>query len=65
MTRLTKAAGGEIIGSLDGFLSTANLQPLRKTVLRELEVWNSPLVVVLFFLLVCADCYVRKRQGLA
>ena len=46
-------------------LNAVNLQPVRKTVVRELEVWNSPLVLLLFFGLVCADCSVRKRQGLA
>jgi hypothetical protein len=36
-----------------------------RAAVREVEVWNSPLVLVLFIVLVCADCYLRKRQGLA
>jgi hypothetical protein len=32
---------------------------------RELEVWNSPAVLLLFTALVSLDCFLRKRQGLA
>ena len=34
-------------------------------VTRDLEVWNSWPVLLLFLALVSADCYLRKRQGLA
>ena len=65
MARLTKAAGGEIIGDLDSWLAQADRQPASSAAIRDLEIWNSPLILILFFLLVCADCYLRKRQGLA
>jgi hypothetical protein len=65
MGRFVKAAEGEILPSIDALLSAGNFQPARRTVHRELEVWNSPLALLLFFALVCTDCYLRKRQGLA
>lgn len=66
MERMTKAAGGELVtGELDGWLNRLDLQPTRKPAERDLEVWNSPLVLLLFLGLISADCYVRKRQGLA
>lgn len=63
--RLTKAAAGEIIPDLGPWLATADTQPAGKAAVRDLEAWNSPLALLLFILLVSAECYVRKRQGLA
>jgi hypothetical protein len=64
-TRFVKAAGGELIdGSMNDWLRKADLGPSHPAVVRHLEIWNSPLLLVLFMVLVCADCYVRKRQGL-
>lgn len=60
-----EAAGGERIDDLDGWLAAARAEPVRHTAECNLEVWNSPLVLILFLLLVSADCYVRKRAGLA
>jgi hypothetical protein len=66
MERLAKAAGGEVVtGDLDAWLKRLDLHPTRKPAERDLEVWNSPLVLLLFLGLIGADCYVRKRQGLA
>ena len=62
---LCTAGGGEVIDDLKHWLSSADTQPARKPAIRDLEVWNSPLVLVLFLLLISADCYIRKRQGLA
>jgi hypothetical protein len=64
--RLVKAAVGELsTGPVDSWLGVVDLKPARKAAVRDLQVWNSPLVLLLFLGLVCADCYIRKRQGLA
>ena len=62
---LVKAAGGNLSGEDVGpWLAAMDMQPAQTPTVRDLEVWNSPLVLVLFMLLVSADCYIRKRQGL-
>ena len=66
MERLARAAGGEVMPKdLDAWLAGADLAPARRPAVRGLKVWNSPLVLSLFLALVSADCYLRKRQGLA
>jgi hypothetical protein len=65
MERMVDAAGGEFIGDLDPWLRSAHMRPAPKPAIRDLEVWNSPLLLTLFILLVSLDCYIRKRQGLA
>jgi hypothetical protein len=66
MERLALAAGGEVIPTnFESWLKTVDREPTQKPALRELEVWNSPLMLLLFIGLVSADCYIRKRQGLA
>jgi hypothetical protein len=66
MTRLAQAAGGELVpGTMTDWLKKADRSPARQTATRAVEVWNSWLVLVVFLLLVSADCYLRKRQGLA
>jgi hypothetical protein len=66
MQRLTKAADGELGSFGDGSLAgTLEWRPVRKAAVRDLQVWNSPLLVVLFLLFLSADCFLRKRQGLA
>jgi hypothetical protein len=63
--RLVKAASGEFVdGPISDWLRRADMSPSHPSVVRHLEIWNSPLLLVLFMVLVCADCYVRKRQGL-
>jgi hypothetical protein len=65
MQRLVKAAGGELVdGSVGSWIESTAIQPARRLVERDLEVWNSPLVLAAFLLLVCVDCWVRKRQGM-
>jgi hypothetical protein len=46
------------------WLNGLDYEPAHLTAERDLQVWNSPLVLVLFLGLVCLDCYLRKRQGL-
>jgi len=50
---------------LDDWLTRIEADASTREARRELQVWNSPLVVILFLFLVSLDCYVRKRQGLA
>ena len=64
MKVLTDAAGGELINSVNDWLNGIDLNPSSREAKRELQVWNSPAVVLLLLLLVCWDCYLRKRQGL-
>jgi uncharacterized membrane protein len=66
MQRFARAAQGEVLSSsLTDWLRSADLTPAERTVHRELEVWNSPAVLLLFTALVSLDCFLRKRQGLA
>jgi hypothetical protein len=66
MARLIEGAAGETInGPLDAWLRTVDTRPAHQTVTRDLEVWNSWPVLLLFLGLVSMDCYLRKRQGLA
>lgn len=66
MQRFARAARGEVLSSsLADWLRSADLTPAERTVQRELEVWNSPAVLLLFTALVSLDCFLRKRQGLA
>ncbi len=65
MEKLTKAAAGELIEDLPAWLAKTRMQPILRSAECDLEVWNSPLILILFILLVCADCYIRKRAGLA
>ena len=64
MLELAEAAGGQVIPSVDAWLATVDRTPSAREAQRELQVWNSPLVLLLFLLLVSMDCFVRKRQGL-
>lgn len=64
--KLVKAAAGEVINeSLDDWLRKVDMGASHPSAVRHLEIWNSPLVLLLFLGLVCTDCYIRKRQGLA
>jgi hypothetical protein len=65
MTNLVQVTGGQLVDNLPAWAKQADRRPVTDAVVRDLEVWNSPGILVLFILLVCADCYVRKRQGLA
>lgn len=65
MKALADAAGGAVVEDLTAWLKRADVRPVTEPAARDLELWNSPGVLVLFLLLVSVDCYVRKRQGLA
>jgi len=64
MQALAKAAGGTLIDSTDSWLRAASTRPSTRDAVRDLQVWNSPMLVLLFFGLLCVDCFIRKRQGL-
>lgn len=64
MQRLATAANGELIDDFEAWLSQADLRTAQRLVDRDLEVWNSPLAMLLFLALVSFDCHVRKRHGL-
>lgn len=65
MEQLVATARGRIApAKASTWLNSLNYEPAHITVERDLQVWNSPLVLVLFLGLVCLDCYLRKRQGL-
>src|SRR5262249_7862435 len=65
MARLVEGAAGETMNApLDAWLQAAGTAPAHQTATRDLEVWNSWPVLLLFLGLVSVDCYVRKRQGL-
>jgi hypothetical protein len=66
MQRFARAAGGEVLSSsLADWARSVDLTPAERQVHRELEVWNSPAVLLSFIALVSLDCFLRKRQGLA
>ncbi|MFM9194222.1 MAG: hypothetical protein ACKOWG_00475, partial [Planctomycetia bacterium] len=66
MRRFARAADGEVLSSsLAQWARSVDLVPAERTVHRELEVWNSPAVLLAFLTLVGLDCFLRKRQGLA
>jgi hypothetical protein len=64
ISHLVEAAEGEIVEDTETWLRSVDVQPARKPAVRDLEAWNSPLLLLLFMLFVCVDCYLRKRQGL-
>ncbi len=65
MDQLARAAGGRVVDDLTAWLRQAGTAPSLRPETHEIAVWNSPGLLVLFLLLICADCFVRKRQGLA
>ena len=65
--RLLKAAGENHWpqGDVKTWIQGLDASPAQIRAARDLEVWNSPLVLALFLLLISVDFYIRKRQGLA
>ena len=64
MKALADGAGGRVVDSIEGWLAGLDTRRAYQPAARDLQVWNSPAALVLFVLLACADCYLRKRQGL-
>jgi hypothetical protein len=65
MKALADAAGGTLVDDPAAWARQVDRRPVTWQAIRDLELWNSPAVLLLFILLVSADCYIRKRQGLA
>jgi hypothetical protein len=65
MKALAAAAGGTVVDDLAAWARQVDRRPVTEPAMRDLELWNSPAILVLFLLLVSVDCYIRKRQGLA
>lgn len=64
ISRLLKAAHGEEVDDVSFWIDRADVEPKHQSSTRTIAVWNSWAVLLLFFGLVCWDCYLRKRQGL-
>ncbi|MBM4142042.1 MAG: hypothetical protein FJ225_00390 [Lentisphaerae bacterium] len=65
MKALAAAAAGTVVDDLAAWARQVDRRPVTEPAVRDLELWNSPAILALFILLVSADCYIRKRQGLA
>jgi hypothetical protein len=65
METLAAAANGQVVIAIDEWLRGADPATSTLNASRRLQVWNSPLCLLLFLTLVSVDCYLRKRQGLA
>ena len=66
MTEFAKATGGQAFAAsdADGLLKSLDLTPRRVSETVTVAVWNLPLTMALMILLVCLDCWLRKRRGL-
>lgn len=65
MDRFVKAAAGDSVPDMGDWLRHAAAEPVHRTAECNLEVWNSPLMLLLFLAVVSLDCFIRKRAGLA
>ncbi|MCJ8331224.1 MAG: hypothetical protein MJH11_14755 [Lentisphaeria bacterium] len=65
MAGLAAAADGVVVDDFAAWLKHVDVSSVREPAVRDLEIWNSPAVLVLFILLVCLDCFIRKRHGMA
>lgn len=64
MEALARGSGGGLVQDFHAWLLGIKAIPFTRSAHREVRVWNSPAVLLLFLLLVSLDCYIRKRQGL-
>ena len=64
MKSLAAAAGGAVVDDLAAWAKRVDRRPVTEPAARDLDFWNSWAILIMFILLVSADCYVRKRQGL-
>jgi uncharacterized membrane protein len=67
MAELAAATGGHAFAPDQGDALMKSICARSKTVSRThvVALWNLPLTLFLFFILVCVDCLVRKRRGMA
>jgi uncharacterized membrane protein len=67
LSELARATGGVCVNPQDTVKLTAalNIQPDKEPGQAVVPLWNHPLTLIAFVLVVCLDCLVRKRGGLA
>ncbi len=66
MSEFAKATGGAAFAAADadGLFQSLDLTPRRVVETVTVAVWNLPLTMALVIILVCLDCWLRKRRGL-
>jgi uncharacterized membrane protein len=66
MTEFAQASGGRAFPAAEGdsLLASLDLTPRRVPETAVVAVWNLPLTMALMILLVCLDCWLRKRRGM-
>ncbi len=66
MAEFAKATGGQAFSpeEADDLVKTLSLSSHRVVQSHAIALWNLPAIMVLFILLVGAECLVRKRRGL-
>ena len=67
MTELAAATGGRAFapGQEQALMESVGARSRTVTRTHVVALWNLPLTLFLFFALVCVDCLVRKRRGMA
>ena len=67
MAEFAAATGGQAFSpdQGDALLNSLNLAPKRVTRPAAVALWNLPVTMALLILLVCVDCFLRKRRGMA
>ncbi len=66
MTAFATATGGQAFNAADAdaFLKSIDLTPRIVAETATVAVWNLPLTMILLIILVCLDCWLRKRRGM-
>lgn len=66
MAEFAKATGGQSFAPTDGtkLLAALELATRHTHEIATVAVWNLPATLLLMVLLVCLDCFIRKRRGL-
>lgn len=66
MTTFATATGGKAFAAADAnaLLASIDLTPRLVAETATVAVWNLPLTMILLILLVCLDCWLRKRRGM-
>ena len=68
MKEFARATGGKSFTPAEAakeLVKSLNLEPRHFSQSATIPVWNLPSVMTLFILLVCLDCLLRKRRGMA
>jgi hypothetical protein len=67
MSQLAEATKGVSVDSenIPALIAALDLEPKYEQDTADVPLWNHPLTIILFILVVCLDCLIRKRGGLA